>query len=368
MATVYMATDTRLTRTVAVKVMHLGLGDDAEFARKFIREARSAARLSHPYVVSVYDQGHDDGRPYIVMEYVEGRTLRDMLNHGRRCPRTGPWRSSSRCSAALAAAHEAGLVHRDVKPENVLISDRGQIKVVDFGLAKAISAQTSTATQGLLIGTVAYLPPELVLSGRADRAHRRLQRRRRAVRDADRPQAARRRHPDPGRVRPRPQRRATAVAVPHRGSHPAVPGCPGHRSHGSQSRRPPARRQGVPVPGPPGAGGAPRWSERRSRADPGPQRAAALRPVGRVAARRRPQLRDHPAGAAARRRAGRVRPGSSTSTASPRRHRPPSAMRHRPRFPPPPRAGRPTTRGRTSPGSGWHPDASARVRVAGAAG
>jgi beta-lactam-binding protein with PASTA domain/serine/threonine protein kinase len=167
MATVYLATDVRLTRTVAVKVMHIGLGDDAEFARKFDREARSAARLSHPNVVSVFDQGHDDGRPYIVMEYVAGRTLRDILNHEAPLPPERALEIIEPVIAALAAAHEAGLVHRDVKPENVLITERGQIKVVDFGLAKAITAQTSTATQGLLIGTVSYLPPELVLSGKA---------------------------------------------------------------------------------------------------------------------------------------------------------------------------------------------------------
>jgi serine/threonine-protein kinase len=174
MATVYRAIDTRLTRTVAVKIMHVGLGDDAEFTRKFDREARAAARLSHPCVVSVFDQGQDrsgttpGGRPYIVMEYVEGQTLRDVVN--REAPLL-PVRCLDIMEAvltALAAAHDAGLVHRDVKPENVLISDRGQIKVADFGLAKAVSSQTSTATQGLLIGTVSYLPPELVTSGRAD--------------------------------------------------------------------------------------------------------------------------------------------------------------------------------------------------------
>ncbi len=173
MATVYQAVDTRLTRTVAVKIMHIGLGDDEEFARKFDREARAAARLSHPNVVSVFDQGQDatDGhttRPYIVMEYVDGDTLRDVIT--REAPLT-PLRALEVIEpvlAALASAHDAGLVHRDVKPENVLISLRNQIKVADFGLAKAISSQTQTATQGLLIGTVSYLPPELVVSGRSD--------------------------------------------------------------------------------------------------------------------------------------------------------------------------------------------------------
>ena len=172
MATVYRAVDTRLTRTVAVKVMHVGLGDDAEFARKFDREARAAAKLSHPNVVSVFDQGQDlegpNSRPYIVMEYVQGQTLRDVLNREAPMAPSRALELMDPVFAALAAAHDAGLVHRDVKPENVLISERGQIKVADFGLAKAISSQTSTATQGLLIGTVSYLPPELVMSGKAD--------------------------------------------------------------------------------------------------------------------------------------------------------------------------------------------------------
>jgi eukaryotic-like serine/threonine-protein kinase len=172
MATVYRAVDTRLTRTVAVKVMHIGLGDETEFARKFDREARAAARLSHPNVVSVFDQGQDregpNSRPYIVMEYVEGQTLRDVLNREAPMPPARALELMEPVLAALATAHNAGLVHRDVKPENVLISDRGQIKVADFGLAKAVSSQTNTATQGLVIGTVSYLPPELVVSGQAD--------------------------------------------------------------------------------------------------------------------------------------------------------------------------------------------------------
>ena len=173
MATVYRGTDTRLTRTVAVKVMHVGLGDDHEFARKFDREARAAARLSHPNVVSVFDQGADamDGnvvRPYIVMEYVEGRTLRDVVNAHAPLDPADALAVLEPVVAALAAAHDAGLVHRDVKPENVLLGDRGLVKVADFGLAKAISSQTQTATAGLLIGTVSYLPPELVTTGQAD--------------------------------------------------------------------------------------------------------------------------------------------------------------------------------------------------------
>lgn len=168
MATVYRARDRRLGRVVAVKVMHEGLGDDADFARKFDREARAVARLSDPHVVGVFDQGRDHGRPYIVMEFVEGCTLRNLIT------REAPFSASRALEliepvvAALAAAHDSGLVHRDVKPENVLIGPHGQEKVADFGLARAVTAQTVTAAHGLVIGTVSYLPPELVTSGHAD--------------------------------------------------------------------------------------------------------------------------------------------------------------------------------------------------------
>ncbi len=167
MATVYRAWDRRLERIVAIKVMHEGLGDDADFVAKFDREARSAARLSDKSVVSIFDQGHDHGRPYIVMEFVEGSTLRSVIT--REAP-ISPLRAVQLIepvAAALAAAHESGLVHRDVKPENVLISNRGAVKVADFGLARVMTNQTSTHTQGLLIGTVSYLPPELLTTGRA---------------------------------------------------------------------------------------------------------------------------------------------------------------------------------------------------------
>lgn len=168
MATVYEATDLRLTRQVAVKVMHQGLGDDQDFAAKFDREARAAACLSHPNVVSVFDQGHDHDRPYIVMEYVSGCTMRKVISREAPLTPVACLEMIDHVLGALSAAHESGLVHRDVKPENILISDRGQLKVADFGLARAITAQTATATQGMLIGTVSYLPPELVTSGRAD--------------------------------------------------------------------------------------------------------------------------------------------------------------------------------------------------------
>ena len=168
MATVYRAVDRRLDRTVAVKIMHEGLGDDQDFATNFDREARAAAHLSHPNIVSVFDQGNDFGRPFIVMELVEGSTLRRLIS--REAP-LAPLRALDLIDpvlSALAAAHDSGLIHRDVKPENVLISRRGQLKVADFGLARAVTTQSAAATQGLLIGTVSYLPPELVEHGYAD--------------------------------------------------------------------------------------------------------------------------------------------------------------------------------------------------------
>ena len=149
MATVYEATDRRLSRTVAVKVMHEGLGDDDDFAGRFDREARSAARLNHPNIVSVFDRGNDDGRPYIVMEYVPGITMRRVIS--RQAPIV-PIRALSMIEdvlLALIAAHDSNLVHRDIKPENVLIDERGEVKVADFGLARAITTQSATATQGL---------------------------------------------------------------------------------------------------------------------------------------------------------------------------------------------------------------------------
>jgi serine/threonine protein kinase len=169
MATVYEAIDLRLDRTVAVKVMHEALTDDDEFVRRFQREARSAARLAHQNVVAVFDTGDDDGTLFLVMEYVPGLTLRDLI---RKEAPMSPARALSVIEpvlGALAAAHEAGILHRDVKPENVLLADDGRVKVADFGLARAINSETQhTATGGVLIGTVSYLSPELVVNGRAD--------------------------------------------------------------------------------------------------------------------------------------------------------------------------------------------------------
>ena len=161
MATVYLGTDTKLDRTVALKVAHPELADDPEFVRRFTGEARSVARLSSPNVVAVYDQGSDAGLLYLVMEYVPGRTLRELLRErGRLSPREA-LDIISGVLGGLAAAHQAGIVHRDVKPENVLLGDGNTIKVADFGLARAASRASHTRT-GMIIGTAAYLAPEQV--------------------------------------------------------------------------------------------------------------------------------------------------------------------------------------------------------------
>uniref|UniRef100_UPI001BA5F9A0 protein kinase domain-containing protein n=1 Tax=Pseudarthrobacter albicanus TaxID=2823873 RepID=UPI001BA5F9A0 len=165
MSTVYLATDRRLEREVALKVLHPHLADDPQFLDRLGREAKAAARLSHPHVVGVLDQGEDGRLAYLVMEYIKGHTLRDVINgKGALSPRLA-LALIDPVIEGLGAAHTAGLIHRDIKPENVLIADDGRIKLGDFGLARAISASTST---GALIGTVAYLSPELVLGKQAD--------------------------------------------------------------------------------------------------------------------------------------------------------------------------------------------------------
>jgi serine/threonine-protein kinase len=173
MATVYRGTDTRLDRAVALKIMHPELAGDEDFVRRFVAEARSVARLSHPNVVTVYDQGADGRTLYLAMEYVPGRTLRDLLAERAALRPREALDITERVLAGLAAAHAAGIAHRDVKPENVLLGDAGAagdasaVKVADFGLARLVSGASHTKS-GLLIGTAAYLAPEQVSGGRAD--------------------------------------------------------------------------------------------------------------------------------------------------------------------------------------------------------
>ncbi|MFE1776349.1 Stk1 family PASTA domain-containing Ser/Thr kinase [Streptomyces sp. NPDC059008] len=167
MATVYKAVDTRLDRVLALKVMHPSLAADGAFVERFIREAKSVARLSHPNVVGVFDQGTDGTYVYLAMEYVAGCTLRDVLRERGALQPRAALDILEPMLAALGAAHRAGLVHRDMKPENVLIGDDGRVKVADFGLVRAVDTNT-TASTGSLLGTVSYLAPEQLEHGTAD--------------------------------------------------------------------------------------------------------------------------------------------------------------------------------------------------------
>lgn len=170
MATVYLAVDRRLDREVALKVMHPHLAEGAsgaDFQARFRREARAAARLTHPGLVGVLDQGVDGETSYLAMEYVDGSNLRRRLTEDGPLSLDDALRTTEAVLEALSVAHRAGLVHRDIKPENVLIARDGRVKVADFGLARAVTEVTSTTT-GTVLGTVAYLSPELVARGTSD--------------------------------------------------------------------------------------------------------------------------------------------------------------------------------------------------------
>ncbi|MEX2441348.1 MAG: Stk1 family PASTA domain-containing Ser/Thr kinase, partial [Pontimonas sp.] len=166
MASVYRGLDYRLERPVAVKIMHPHLAEDAQFTARFIQEARQAARLSHPNIVNVFDQGQDGELTFIVMEYLPGITLRELLNDFGVLTWGQTLDVVKAILQGLNLAHQAGIVHRDLKPENILMADDGRIKIADFGLARAASHNTQTGQA--LLGTVAYLSPELVTGNSAD--------------------------------------------------------------------------------------------------------------------------------------------------------------------------------------------------------
>lgn len=167
MATVYRAVDTRLDRVLALKVMHPGLAADSGFVHRFIREAKAVARLAHPNVVGVFDQGTDGTYVYLAMEYIAGCTLRDVLRERGALQPRAALDILEPVLAALGAAHRAGLVHRDMKPENVLIGDDGRVKVADFGLVRAVDTNTTSIGDGVL-GTASYMAPEQIESGTTD--------------------------------------------------------------------------------------------------------------------------------------------------------------------------------------------------------
>src|SRR5947199_1717739 len=173
MAEVYRARDIRLDRIVAVKTLREDLARDATFQARFRREAQSAASLNNPSIVAVYDTGEDMSEPshvpYIVMEYVDGRTLRDLLREDRRLLPERAMEITDGVLRALDYSHPHGIVHRDIKPGNVMLTRSGQVKVMDFGIARAVSDAQATMTQtAQVIGTAQYLSPEQARGERVD--------------------------------------------------------------------------------------------------------------------------------------------------------------------------------------------------------
>jgi eukaryotic-like serine/threonine-protein kinase len=159
MATVELAHDTELDRPVAIKRLAENLAANEEYKQRFLREARLAGRLSHPNIVAVYDAGAENGVPFIVMEYVEGETVGDLLRRrGRLEPAEAVALALQACSG-LEAAHQAGLVHRDIKPQNLLITPDGTLKIADFGIARSLDG-TQLTHAGTVLGTAGYLAPE----------------------------------------------------------------------------------------------------------------------------------------------------------------------------------------------------------------
>jgi serine/threonine-protein kinase len=166
MSTVYRGLDVRLDRPVALKVMDSRYSSDQQFLTRFQREARAVARLKGPGLVAVYDQGFDGSHPFLVMELIEGGTLRELLLERGPMPPHAVAAVLAPVLAGLAVAHRSGLVHRDIKPENVLISDDGDVKIADFGLVRAVAEAKITSTS-VILGTAAYLSPEQVSTGDA---------------------------------------------------------------------------------------------------------------------------------------------------------------------------------------------------------
>src|SRR4051812_13110851 len=162
MSTVYRAFDTTLERVVAVKLMHREIASDSDQLERFRREARAVAQFSHPHIVGVIDAGEDDGRPYIVFEYVEGETLKDRIRRSGRLPVDESLAYAIEITRALGAAHARGIVHRDIKPQNVLIDEEGMAKVTDFGIARSLDEEGLTA-DGRVLGTTDYVSPEQAL-------------------------------------------------------------------------------------------------------------------------------------------------------------------------------------------------------------
>ena len=159
MANVYLAYDTILERNVAVKVLRGDLADDEKFVRRFQREALSASSLSHPNIVEMYDVGEDNGNFYIVMEYIDGQTLKQLIKKRGHLTVPEAIDIMLQLTDGLAHAHDSYIIHRDIKPQNIMILEDGMVKITDFGIAMAINASDLTQTNSVM-GSVHYLPPE----------------------------------------------------------------------------------------------------------------------------------------------------------------------------------------------------------------
>src|SRR4051812_26270390 len=160
MSSVYCALDTLLERRVALKVLHAHYGSDDEYVERFRHEARSVAQLSHPNIVTVIDRGKDDDQQYIVFEYVDGESLKEFVDRTGPLPCRRAIELALQMADALAFAHQHGLVHRDVKPQNVLINSEGEAKVTDFGIARSLDVEHGVTQTGTVLGTSNYLSPE----------------------------------------------------------------------------------------------------------------------------------------------------------------------------------------------------------------
>src|ERR1700721_320401 len=171
-AHVYLATDVTLKRRVAIKMLHPVLAADRSFLKRFRAEAQAAASLTHPNLVAVYDWGEDSDGPYLVLEYLGGGSLRDLLDRGVRLTHSQAAHLGSEVGQGLAYAHARGLVHRDIKPANLLFDEEGLVRVADFGVARALAEAAYTEPAGAMVGTARYISPESAegkpLDGRAD--------------------------------------------------------------------------------------------------------------------------------------------------------------------------------------------------------
>jgi serine/threonine protein kinase len=225
-ATVYAAWDVVLQRRVAIKVLHPGLAGDKSFLRRFRYEAQSAAQLTHPHVLAVYDWGEDDRGPFLVLEYLGGGSLRDLLDNGRRVSVAQAAALGVQAAEALAYAHGRGFVHRDIKPANLVFDEDGRLRVADFGLARALAEAAMTEPSGATVGTARYAAPEQALGhpvdGRADVYALGLN----PLRGGDRCRPLHRRHHHGhphgpgGGPHPWPRRARTSGRGPRRGGHP----------------------------------------------------------------------------------------------------------------------------------------------------